>query len=128
VPYNPAFDIKLKEGEAREGAFQRILRGDETVEVKSDVMSRVTGNVFIEFAQHGTKSGIATTTADYWAIETLPDRWIFIKTEELQKVAGRVWLRQAKRTGNKNYGVPGGDNKSVRGVLVPIAALFESLQ
>lgn len=112
------FDLDLKFGQSRENALSNILRGDKTVEVKSDAKCRTTGNVFVEFEQKGVASGIAVTTAEYWAFEVDDDQWVIIPTVRL-KVIARHYFRQGKvRTG--------GDYNAYRGVLIPVEALVNN--
>lgn len=118
--YRPEFDIKLEIGECREEAFAKVFKDKEVVylEHKSDVMSRKTGNVFIEVFQGTSRkpSGISISKADYWAIETFPERWIVIKLEELKRITKRAI---------KMFGfTPGGDNKNI-GALVPLKWLVQ---
>lgn len=77
------FDIDLRNGQAREDALVYVfLRA--LVEVKSDRKARETGNVFVEYRQPSGLSGIATTTAQWWAFEIDDDVWILVPTEKLR--------------------------------------------
>lgn len=109
------FDIDLRYGQQREDAFARVLRG-ALVEVKSDQKVRCTGSLFIEFEQRGRPSGIAVTTADYWAFEILTDRWLLIRTAELKDAARRTFRRRGA--------ILGGDYNRYRGVLVPLSQVL----
>ena len=111
------FDIDLRHGKSREDAFAHVLQG-ATVEVKSDGACRRTGNLFVEYRQKGRPSGIAVTTADYWAFEYFDDCWLLIPTERLRAVARRVWRDHHGRRQR------GGDFNRYEGVLVPIAWLL----
>jgi hypothetical protein len=109
------FDIDLKTFTPREDSFAAILGGDKTVEVKSDQICQYTGNVFVEFEQYGKPSGIAVTSADYWAFEYEQDCWLLVPTGKLKSVA-RLAYRQGLRRN-------GGDNNNFTGVLIPISWL-----
>jgi hypothetical protein len=109
------FDLDLKYGQSREEALSTLLRGGKTVEVKSDGKCRRTGNLFVEFRQKGRPSGLAVTTADYWAFEYDDDQWLIVPTAKLKAVAA-VYYKQGKTA-------LGGDGNKYEGVLVPIKAL-----
>ena len=111
------FDLDLKYGEGREDALYHVFT-DAKVEVKSDRKAQRTGNVFIEYEYRGRPSGIAATTADWWALEVGLDRWVLIRTEALRDLA-----RQAIRDGRSKYG---GDHYRTQGALVPLKALLEA--
>lgn len=110
------WDLDIVHGNLREGAFGRLLK-EGGVEVKSDGKCRLTGNVFIEFRQHGRPSGIAEDKgSQYWAIEYDDDHWIVIPTERLKQIA-----RVAYRNG---YRKRGGDYDGFEGVCFPLKFLF----
>jgi hypothetical protein len=104
------FDIDLRDGECSERSLEHIIRFG-TVEVKRDEKCRQTGNIFIEFSQKGRPSGIAVTTADFWAIEFADDCYVLIPTRKLKALARSIW----KTKGHVN----GGDYNNYCGVLVP---------
>lgn len=114
---NAGFDLDLHYGESREQAFLNILTKADVhcrrIECKSDRAAIRTGNVFIEYQQHGRPSGIATTTASYWAIEYDTNCWIFLPTMVLKTIFERAkrdkWRRKI-----------GGDFNNYDGVLIPI--------
>ncbi len=108
------FDIDLRDGEAREAAFVHVFLKDK-VEHKRDYKCAHTGNLFVEYAHKGRPSGIAITTADYWAFEYEENCWLVVPTERLKRVA-----RAAYRAGRR---VKGGDGKRYDGVLVRIGLL-----
>lgn len=113
--YAPQFDLRIVDGDRAEERFTRLLSaGGETIEVKSDVRSRTSYKVAIEYEQHGVKSGIAKTTAAWWAIETYQDTFIVLPTETLKK--------HARRALREDGSVRMGDNGNV-GVLVPVGWL-----
>lgn len=114
---NEGFDIDLAKAGLREDAFANVLF-KATVEHKSDKRARETGNVFIEFKQKGRDSGIAVTTAQFWAIEFDDDCWIVIPTERLKRIA-----RKAYRANRSRFG---GDFDQYEGVVVPLTELLRS--
>lgn len=110
------WDIDLRDGEAREDAFVHTFLKAK-VEHKSDEKCRFTGNVFIEFRQKGRPSGIAVSTADYWAIEFNTNCWIVIPTDKLRHLARQYW--KAGKVKN------GGDGDNYEGILIPLTALIQ---
>lgn len=108
------FDIDLRYGKERELAFVAAL---ETVEVKSDKRAAETGNVFIEYAQHGRPSGLNVSTATHWAIEVRPDVWVLMTRGRVRELAARAWADESRRR------FCCGDNEN-DGVLVPVAWLL----
>lgn len=118
--YRPEFDIRLAEGEVREKRLREILTS-KTIEVKADLMCRKTGNVLIEYCQgQSTISGIAVTSADFWAIEFQDDVFLLIPTDALRKIA-RNFYRAPE------YRVDCGDNNN-KGVKIPIVGLVDALR
>lgn len=115
--YAPGFDIDVAHGEFREGALAQVLalRYGDRIEVKSDFKCRTTGNLCLEYAQKGRSSGLAATTADWWAFEYYDDCWLIVPTVILRRLARRAWLEGRRR--------PTGDNGN-ESVLLPIAWLF----
>lgn len=105
------FDIDLRDGQAREDALVHVFLKDK-VEHKYDGKARSTGNLFVEYSQKGKPSGLATTTADYWAFEYDDNCWLIVPTERLKAVAS-----QAYKAGKRKKG---GDGDQYEGVLVPI--------
>ena len=110
------FDLDLAYGVGREDALYHVLR-EARIEVKSDRKAQATGNVFVEFSYRKRPSGIATTTAEWWAIEVALDRWLLIPTPKLQSLCSR-----AKAEGKVKHG---GDRFQSRGFLIPLAWLTE---
>ena len=110
------FDIDLRFGQERETTFAEILmiRGGNHVELKSDQKAHVTGNVFVEYRQHGRESGIATTKAHWWTVEVLPDVFVTLPTSRMKALMKAV----GKRTS-------GGDYNAYRGCLVPVKYLVQ---
>lgn len=108
------FDIDLADGQANENALAEILAltAGERIEVKTDYWAARTGNVAIEYRQHGRPSGISTTTAEWWALHLVSLGWFVVETERLKALA-----RQAIRTGrHKRIG----DGNNFDNALVPV--------
>lgn len=115
---NGGFDLDLRQGKLREGALGKLLAATaKTVEVKSDRKCRNSGNLFVEYRQKGRPSGIATTTADYWAFEFDVDNWLIVPTEKLRQIARKIYRRSPRNR------VHGGDFDQYEGVLLPVAML-----
>lgn len=114
------FDIDLLDGKAREDAFAYVLLKAK-VEHKSDEKCRITGNVFVEYRQKGRPSGLATTTAEWWAIEFDKDSWLLMPTERLRALARQAYKDPRRR-------VSGGDNNQYEGVLIPVEWLVRSIK
>ena len=119
------FDLDLRHGQAVEGALANLLLR-ATVEVKNDKTSRRTGNFCIEYQQYGpdgksyVPSGIAVTTAMYWAFQYDEGCYLIMPTERVKEIARRF----AKDKGNRKLT---GDNGNWS-VLVPISAFIPSMQ
>jgi hypothetical protein len=68
--YEPRFDIDVAVG--RKGEEYVLEHFAKRHEVKTDAKSRVTGNIYIEYAQKRAEetdyrpSGVSTSEADYW--------------------------------------------------------------
>lgn len=112
------FDIDLEYGEAGESLLLSILNGAKKVEVKTDRLAHVTGNVAVEFRCNGRNSGISTTEADYWAFVLMSGKLIImIEVNELKDIA---------RTQYKlGHVVCGGDGNNSEMVLIKIKQLYE---
>jgi hypothetical protein len=109
----------------REAAFLRLVRERNVyVEIKSDQdcsRGRSTGNVFVEYRQDPTgsgiykPSGISKTEADYWVEEFDEDCWLITPTPRIRYLV-KYWGRHGKKSN-------GGDHHRFKGVLVPIASI-----
>ena len=118
------FDLDLLDGEMREGWLARILalHSGRYLELKTDHKCWDTGNLFVEFSQKGRPSGLATTTADWWAFEYsdgsefLDSRWLIVPRHVLRAKAAASY--------QAGHRVRGGDNNNYEGVLLPIRSLL----
>lgn len=93
MPYE-TFDIDLMNGKAREDAFAKVMLGS-FVEHKRDHLAIETGNVAFEYEQRMPSgevvpSGIAATTADWWAVEFLENCWVVLPTDYAKQLARRA--------------------------------------
>ncbi len=113
------FDIDLRHGLAREDALVDVFLKAK-VEHKCDEKARRTGNLFIEYRQKGRPSGIAVTTADWWAFEFDDETWLIVPTEKLKRLA-RLAYQQNRRA-------KGGDNNLYEGVLLPTEWLVRPMR
>ena len=120
MDYSRDFDIDLKEGEEGELLVKELALGNRKIEVKRDFMVSRTGNLAIELESRGKASGLAITTAEWWAFvldgpvfngEVL----LFIKTDRLKKIVDNI--KTEKGT------IRGGDNNTSELVLVPVQEL-----
>ena len=120
---NYDFKIDLPEGEAGERLAKEILTGERgVVEVKREWKISETGNVAIEFRCRGKKSGIAISTAVWWAIVLNGPKYghevvILIKRDRLRSLAAEYY-RQGKWT-------RGGDDGTSHMVLIPVSELVK---
>lgn len=112
------FDIDLRFGNDGEGVVLSLLNGGQKIEVKTDRLAHLTGNIAVEFRYKGYPSGISTTEADYWAFVFFNHlRIIFIEINELKAIA-----RECYKEGKiKN----GGDNNMSEMVLIPLTKLIK---
>lgn len=108
------FDIQLFQ--SREETLANILHIalGGTVELKSDELTRNTGNIFIEYRQKGRPSGIAVTKAVWWAIEYNTHCYIIVPTDILKGIARVAYQDPSRRRS-------GGDNNNYEGVVVPLS-------
>ena len=85
------FDLDLAVGQAGEGLVEQLLTGGATVEVKTDLRWKETGNVYIETVcwSHNNEnwylSGLSSTKAAYWAF-VLEGATFIVPTEILKQV------------------------------------------
>lgn len=128
----PDWDIDLAFGEDTERSlielFNAINLRHTSLEVKDESRQALSsGNVYIEFAQtprgqQEKKSGIATSSADWYAIH-FGSVVLLAQTESLRHAAREHSRRHPDsiRRGGRN-----GDNPT-RGVLIPLNALLSCI-
>jgi len=117
------FDIDLKYGQIREQLFADIMTGKEKVEIKTERGKwQETGNIAIEWASRGKKSGIATTEADWW-VHFLNDgedtKAIIMMPVETLKNVIKKRIKRGILTETR-----GGDDDTSRLALLPLNELF----
>ena len=96
-----------------------VMKSLENFELKTDRMAHKTGNVYVEFKSRGKPSGIKTSKSDTWIFKIVSngDRHLF---------SIQIPLTRLKKLVSKDYRVvPGGDNLTSRGYLVPITDLIK---
>lgn len=113
------FDIDLRHGEAREDALVHVFL-KARVEHKCDGKAKKTGNLFVEYRQKGRPSGIAVTTAEWWAFEFDDATWLIVPTQKLKHLARRAY-QEGRVT-------QGGDHNHYDGVLLPLDWLVRPLR
>jgi len=85
------FDLDLKVGHQGEALVEQLLTGGTTVEVKTDLKWKETGNLYIETVcwSHNNEnwylSGLSSTKASYWAF-VLEGATLLVPTEVLKQV------------------------------------------
>lgn len=114
MQYNNDFKYDLKVGQAKEKELGDIIN-DKTIEVKYDLQSLSTGNVYVEYFSRGKPSGISTSDAEYYCF-CLGETYHLISTKTLKKRC-RVYLTTARDK-------VGGDNNTSKGILLPLSDLF----
>ena len=95
-----------------------VMKSMENFELKTDRMAHKTGNVYVEFQSRGKDSGIRTSKSDTWIFKIVSkgDRHLFCI---------QIPLTRLKKLVSTDYRiVPGGDNLTSRGYLVPLTHLI----
>jgi len=95
-----------------------VMKSMENFELKTDRMAHKTGNVYVEFQSRGKDSGISTSKSDTWIFKIVSkgDRHLF---------SIQIPLTRLKKLVSTDYRiVPGGDNLTSRGYLVPLTDLI----
>lgn len=115
---NNRFDINLAEGKYGEQVMASIIK---TVEVKRDYIVSTSGNLAVEYFNHGEPSGISTTEAEWWGFLLDGDEFkgevaVLIKTSRLRKI-----IKKCKE-------ITGGDNNKSHMKLVPLKKLFDKVK
>ncbi len=111
------FDIDMEYGRRGENTLLDILE-TKRIEVKTDRIAHVTGNIAVEYRFRGRPSGISTTEADYWAF-LLYDMTtiIMVPTEKLKAIARDRY--------KKDEITLGGDDNASEMILIPIEELIK---
>ena len=111
------FDLDLPDGHFGEKLVAAIF-AHKKIEVKRDFLVGKTGNIVIEYESRKKPSGIAVTTADYWALVLDGEGYnhqviIIIETDRLKEIA-------REHMGDV---VKGGDNHTSLLVKIPVEEL-----
>jgi hypothetical protein len=116
MKHNGDFKYDLKVGQVKEKELADILQGS-TIEVKRDLKTKETGNVFVEYYNLRSKkpSGISTTEAEFYCF-AVEDTFHIIKTDVLKNRC-RNYL-------GTNKDVLGGDSNTSKGILLTIKELI----
>ena len=96
-----------------------VMKSMENFELKTDRMAHKTGNVYVEFQSRGKNSGIRSSKSDTWIFKIVSkgDRHLF---------SIHIPLSRLKKLVSKDYRVvPGGDNLTSKGYIVPITDLVK---
>jgi len=120
MEYNNDFKYDLKLGNKGENLLAEILKlkGD-TIEVKTDkdaIKNKSTGNIFVEYESRNKPSGISKTYAKWYAFVISNENIIIIETNKLKYLC-RKYI-------NTKRDVLGGDNKTSKGILLPLNELI----
>ena len=95
-----------------------VMKSMENFELKTDRMAHKTGNVYVEFQSRGKDSGIRTSKSDTWIFKIPNGR-------DTHLFSIHIPLTRLKKLVSKDYRVvPGGDNLTSRGYLVPLTDLI----
>ena len=95
-----------------------VMKSMENFELKTDRMAHKTGNVYVEFQSRGRDSGIRTSKSDTWIFKIPNGR-------DTHLFSIHIPLTRLKKLVSKDYRVvPGGDNLTSRGYLVPLTDLI----
>ena len=131
IKENTSDDIKeLKKSDFSVAKFEKdltygkkheklVMKSMENFELKTDRMAHKTGNVYVEFQSRGRDSGIRTSKSDTWIFKIVSngDRHLF---------SIHIPLSRLKKLVSKDYRIlPGGDNLTSKGYLVPMNDLIK---
>tara|TARA_R110002124_G_scaffold101683_1_gene249459 strand:- start:394 stop:804 length:411 start_codon:yes stop_codon:yes gene_type:complete len=95
-----------------------VMKSLENFELKTDRMAHKTGNVYVEFKSRGKDSGIITSKSDTWIFK-IPN------ARDTHLFSIHIPLTRLRKLVSKDYKVvPGGDNLTSRGYLVPLTDLI----
>jgi hypothetical protein len=112
------FDLDLAKGQVAEVELANLLQNGK-VEVKREQYQWArTGNIAIEYEFNGKKSGIASTTADFWCHVLCNDygetmMMLMFPVEKLKEMCRQLHKQ-------KRYRTQSGDNSLSKVILMPI--------
>ena len=108
------FEKDLSYGKKHE---KMVMKSLEKYELKTDRMAHKTGNVYVEFQSRGKDSGIRTSKSNTWIFK-------IVSAKDTHLFSVHIPLSRLRRLVSKDYRVvPGGDNLTSKGYLVPIKDL-----
>ena len=117
MKHSSSFYYDLEFGEQGEDWLNELLRDGKKVEVKTDRMAHITGNIYVEVYSRGKASGISTTQANYWIfIIQENDYALIINVEKLKDICRVIF--------QINGFTKGGDADSSQGILIPIKTII----
>jgi len=105
------FDLDLAVGHEGEQLVSDLLTGGKTIEVKTDLKWKDTGNLYVETVcwSHNNHewyaSGLSSTKAEYWAF-VIENGTLLVPTETLKKVValrGRAITCNIQPNPSKGY-------------------------
>lgn len=118
MKYSSNFNYDLDFGERTEDWINDLFRDGKKIEVKTDRMAHITGNIYVEVYSRGKPSGISTTKANYWVFKIEEkDYAIIVNVEKLRDIC-RVMVQI-------NGFTYGGDNDTSKGILIPINLIIQ---
>ena len=110
------FEKDLSYGKKHE---KMVMKSLEKYELKTDRMAHRTGNVYVEFQSRGKDSGIRTSKSSTWIFKIVSEK-------DTHLFSVHIPLSRLKRLVSKDYRVvPGGDNLTSKGYLVPVTDLVK---
>ena len=118
MEHNSDFRYDLKVGQEGENALAEILQGSK-IEVKKDIKTKETGNVFVEYESRGKPSGIANSQSEFYCF-IVEHLMIIVPLQELKKLARKYY--KTKRD------VVGGDNNTSKGILISLKELVDIME
>lgn len=123
MKHNNDFRFDLDFGEMSEKFYGELIHdltsGKTECKAERDKWIK-TGNMFIEFESRGKKSGISTTHSDHWVVSFYKGKDLCFTITLPIKIAKEL----ARKYYLKNKIIPGGDENTSRGVLLPISEIF----
>ena len=109
------FEKDLAYGKKHE---KMVMKSLEKYELKTDRMAHKTGNVYVEFQSRGKDSGIKVSNAGTWIFK-------IVSAKDTHLFSIQIPLTRLKKLVSTDYRVvPGGDNLTSRGYLVPLTDLI----
>ena len=109
------FEKDLSYGKKHE---KLVMKSMENFELKTDRKAYQTGNVYVEFESRNKNSGIRTSKSNTWIFK-------IVNSKDTHLFSIHIPLSRLKKLVSKDYRVvPGGDNLTSKGYLVPIKDLI----